>query len=69
MTQKELKLNLNDHKTEARIMQSVKTIFIMLSPLHVGSADIPFMTCACDLGFMIPDNMTSTCQMSAVLLM
>ena len=51
---------------QARIMQSVKTIFVMLSPLHVGSADIPFMACACNLGFMISDNMTLDKHMSNV---
>ena len=58
MTQNKLKLN--DDKTEAFLMKSDRTNFHDAQPtsLCVSTADIPFMTCARNLGFLISDKMT-----------
>ena len=58
MTQSKLKLN--GDKTEALLMKSNRTIFPGAEPtsLRVGTANIPFTTCARNLGFMISDNVS-----------
>ena len=57
----ENKVKLSDKKTDTRfLMKSNRTIAPDAQPtsLHVGTANIHFMTCTCNLGFMISDNMT-----------
>ena len=59
MTQNKLKLN--DDKTKAVLMKSNRDIFppgAQPTSPRVGTADIPFMTRARKLGFMISDNTT-----------
>ena len=62
MTQNKLKLN--DDEKEALLMKSDRTIFFSSDaqpiPLRVGTADIPFPTCARNLGFMISDKKDSS---------
>ena len=54
------KLRRNDDKTEALLIKSNRTTFPDAQPtsLPVGSVDIPFMTCARNLGFMVSDDMS-----------
>ena len=54
------KLKLNDGKTEALLIKSNRTSFANAqhASLRVDSADIPFTTCARNLGFFISDNVS-----------
>ena len=54
------KLKLNDDKAEALLMKSNRT------SLRADAAEIPFTTCARNLGFMISDNMNLDKHISAV---
>ena len=66
MTQNKLKLN--DDKTETFLRKSDRTNFPDAQPtsLRVSTADIPFMTCVRNLGFMISDKMTCDKRVSTV---
>ena len=68
MTQNKLKLN--DDETEAVLMKSNRTISFcsdaQLTSLRVGTADIPFPTCACNLVFVTSDKMTLLMHISTV---
>ena len=59
MTQNKLKLN--DDKTKAVLKEVKQSHFppgAQPSSPRVGTADIPFTTCARNLGFMISNNVT-----------
>ena len=62
------KLKLDDDKTEAVLIKSNRTTFPDAQPtsLRVGSVNIPFATCARNLGLTISGNMSFDKHISIV---